>query len=111
MVHDVHSGHLCEPYFILGDNAFTTTRSLITPGDDDAFHFEQSSLRIDIECALVALGRQWGILSRPLEMSFNKRTALIGCCIPLHNYCIDVRIEMEDELQNGNGLIEVRPAI
>lgn len=47
----ISNGALKEPYFILGDNAFTISRSLITPGTDDDFNYENSSLRINIECA------------------------------------------------------------
>jgi len=52
--------------------------------------------------------RRWGILWRPLEVRFDKRAALIGCCMRLHNYCIDHRISEEDlRAMNGEEAIPV----
>ena len=31
------------------------------------------------------------------EMVFEKRVAVIGCCIRLHNYCVDARLDLEDD--------------
>lgn len=107
----IERGELPHPFLILGDSAFTCSLSLITPGKDDAFNFELSSLRINVECAFGELIRRWGILWRPLEMSFQKRTAVIGCCIRLHNYCIDSRIEIEAELMQEHGAVEVVPGV
>ena len=88
---------LPHPYYLLGDNAFVCTRSMISPGKDDNFNFEQSSLRISIECCFGELVRRWGILWRPLEMGLEKRAAVIGCCIRLHNYCVDARLVLKDD--------------
>ena len=96
---------------MLADSAFTTTRSVISPGDDDDFNFEHSSLRINIECGFGELIRRWGILWRPLEMGFEKRSSLIGCCIRLHNYCIDSPLELANKLKKANGWIEVVPGL
>ena len=49
LAYNVENGRLVEPYFILGDSAFTSTRSMIVPGYDDDFNFEQSSLWINVE--------------------------------------------------------------
>lgn len=87
------------------------SRNMIFPGDDDAFNFEQSSLRINIECVFGELIRRWGILWRPLEMSFGHRSAVIGCCIRLHNYCLNARLEFDDELKKSNGFIKVVPGL
>lgn len=102
-------GELPSPFFVLGDSAFTCTLNMISPGKDDDFNFEQSSLRINIECAFGQLIRRWGILWKQLEMKFEKRTGVIGCCIRLHNFCIDCRIELESELMKIDGLIEIMP--
>ena len=108
---DISEGKLPCPFYLLGDNAFTCTRSMISPGDDDDFNFEQSSLRINIECAFGELVRRWGILWRPLEMRFDKRAAVIGVCCRLHNFCVDRRLELDAELANadGNSDVEVQP--
>ena len=36
-------------------------------------------------------------------MRFDRRTALIGACMRLHNFCIDERISEETEIMNGFG--------
>lgn len=107
----VRRGDLPYPYYILGDSAFTCTRSVITPGKDDNFNFEQSSLRINIECAFGELLRRWGLLWRPLEMVFEKRAAVVGFCIRMHNYCVTARLELEKELKRQNGVIEISPGV
>ena len=79
---------------------------MITPtGRDDDFDFEQSSLRINIECAFGELVRRWGVLWRPLEMDFKKRAPVIGCCIRLHNFCVLQRLELDPELQQTAPLV------
>jgi len=45
---------------------------------------------------------RWGILWRPLEVDVERRSLLIGCCMRLHNYCIDHRIS-EERLATMNG--------
>lgn len=40
-----------------------------------------------------------------------KHKTVIGCCIRLHNYFVDKKIEMEDLLQQTNGMIEVKPGL
>jgi hypothetical protein len=45
---------------------------------------------------------RWGILWRPLEVDVERRALLIGCCMRLHNYCIDHRIS-EERLATMNG--------
>ena len=88
-----------------------TTNSVMSPGEDDDFNFEQSSLRVNIECAFGELIRSWGLLWQPLEMGFEKRGAVLGKCIRLHNYCINARPELTDELKRNNGRIEVVPGM
>ena len=51
---------------------------------------------------LQILIRRWGILWRPLQVAFRRRAALIGCCMRLHNFCIQRRISEED-LPKMNG--------
>ena len=69
---------------------------MIVPGDDDDFNYEQSQMRMNIECAFGELIRRWGIFWRALEMKFDRRAKVIGACIRLHNFCIDERLSVEN---------------
>lgn len=42
-------------------------------------------------------------------MEFRKRADVIGCCIRLHNYCLEERIDIEEETLMVNGIIELVP--
>lgn len=42
--HKISFGQQTHLFFILGAIAFTTTKEMVTPGEDDAVNFEQSSL-------------------------------------------------------------------
>lgn len=107
----IKNGEFPEPFFILGDNAFTASRRVIVRGDDDELNLEESSLRVNIECGFGELIRGWGILWIPLEMDFGRRTGVIGCCIRLHNYCVNERLELGEDLKNNNGFIGVFPGL
>lgn len=109
--YEISSGQRLRQFLIPGENVFTTTRETITTGEDSAFNFEQRSLKINVECAFGALIRRCGVLWSPLETDIRKRTAVIGCCIRLHNFCINARLELTDELRAENGLVEVMPGI
>lgn len=92
------NGDLPAPYFLVGDAAFTSSPSMVVPygkASNTNFDFVQSSNRMAIECAFGVLIRRWGILWRPLEVAFDRRAALVGCCMRLHNFCIDQRISEE----------------
>lgn len=94
---------------MLGDCAFQCSQTMITPGSDDYFNFEQSSLRINMECAFGQLIRRWEILWCHLEMNFWVKAAVIGCWIHLHNFCISAGIELEKELSRANRKTEAVP--
>ena len=81
---------------------------MITPGRDSDFNYELSRLRINVECAFGELVRRWGILWRPLEMHFDKRAAVIGCCCRLHNYCINRRLPLDTELNHHHHSVKTR---
>ena len=100
---------LPEGFFINADSAFCMSNSVITPtgGKHDDFDFQQSSMRVPIECAFGELVRRWPILWKPLQVAFRRRASLIGACIRLHNYCIDARIK--DETLVLHGLAHVQP--
>ena len=107
----VGRGDLPSPFFINGDSAFTLSNSMTTPSGDpklDAFDFHQSSNRMPIECAFGMLVRRWGVFWRPLSIRFNRRAALIGACMRLHNFCIDRRLQ-EVALPQYGGLTEIQP--
>mmetsp|Transcript_4497 Transcript_4497/g.6787 ORF Transcript_4497/g.6787 Transcript_4497/m.6787 type:complete len:430 (-) Transcript_4497:272-1561(-) len=103
------AGDLCERFFIFGDNAFVCTRSMITPGNDSDFNYFLSELRVNSECAFGEMIRRWGILWRPLEMHFLRRAHVIACCIRLHNFCVDRRLLIEEELMADEDEIEIQP--
>ena len=86
----------------------STSRS--GPVNDGAhldFDYHQSSNRVVIERAFGILIRRWGILWRPLEVQFRRRAPLIKCCMLLHNFCIDKRVELN--LREQHGLTEIQP--
>ena len=107
----INAGDLPAPFFINGDAAFTGSESMITPsaGADDDFDFYQSSERMAIECAFGILIRRFPILWRPLEMRFDRRAAVVGACMKLHNFCITKRIEHEQREEGG--MWEVQPGV
>ena len=107
----VGAGELPLPFFINGDNAFTQTASMMMPAGTaalDDYDFVQSSSRMPIECAFGILVRRWGVLWRPLLCRFDRRAALVGALIRLHNVCIDWGVT-ERELEMINGLGKVQP--
>ena len=91
----IYAGLLGD-FFLLADNAYVCRPNVIVPGDDDDFNYEQSQMRINIECAFGELIRRWGVFWRPLEVRFDRRAKLIGTCIRLHNFCIDERLDVDN---------------
>jgi hypothetical protein len=107
----VLNDELPQPFFINGDNAFVLSNSMIVPSgapEDDDFDYYQSSARMPIECAFGILVRRWGVLWRPLEMRFNRRAAVAGACMRLHNFCIDRGIGISVPAQRL-GMSEIQP--
>mmetsp|Transcript_9184 Transcript_9184/g.11788 ORF Transcript_9184/g.11788 Transcript_9184/m.11788 type:complete len:412 (+) Transcript_9184:50-1285(+) len=108
--HAVMNGALGPDLFISGDAAFPQVPGMVVPstepGSDD-FNFEQSSMRMPIECAFGILVRRFGIFWRPLAVRADRRTKVIECCMKLHNYCIDRRIELS--LRELSGMTEILP--
>jgi len=89
---------LPPPYFICGDSAYIPSEQMVTPyGKPEMtnYDFVQSSNRICIERAFGVLIRRWGILWRDLTMRFDKRAKVVGCCMRLHNYCVDSRVALD----------------
>lgn len=52
-----------------------------------------------------------GILWRPLKMEINIRTAVIGCFNRLNKFCVDAWIELENEMWNLKGMVNMTPGI
>ena len=107
----IEQGDLEEPFFLNGDSAFNISPSMVTPtgGADDDFDFYQSSNRMPAECAFGILIRRFPVLWRPLQMAFEKRSAFIGACIRMHNFCIDMKLA--DEFSDGAMEGEVRQCV
>mmetsp|Transcript_7437 Transcript_7437/g.21776 ORF Transcript_7437/g.21776 Transcript_7437/m.21776 type:complete len:367 (-) Transcript_7437:64-1164(-) len=91
------AGKVPQPYIFLGDAAYPLHRSLMVPyggkGNDvwkDSFDFWQSHYRMNVECALGALQRRFGIFWRPLEVHQSKVWLIISACMRLHNWLIDI---------------------
>lgn len=98
----IMKGGMPAPFFISGDNAFNLHPHMMIPGGGDDYDYEQSKNRMPIECAFGMLIRRWGVLWRPLEVAFNRRAPLIGCCCRLHNFCIDRRLQGFDASTEGD---------
>ena len=56
---------------------------------EDAFNYFQSNLRMNIECAFGILVQRWGVLWRPMRVSYRKVPRVVELCMMLHNYCLD----------------------
>ena len=106
----VEAGGLNSDFFINSDNAFNLEEWMMVPCNDGVhadFDYHQSSNRVVIERAFGILIRRWGILWRPLEVQFRRRAPLVKCCMLLHNFCINKRVELN--LRELNGLTEIQP--
>ena len=83
---------------------------MITPSGEaalDDFDFFQSPNRMAIECAFGILITHWGVLWRPLDQRFDRRSLLLEALMRLHNFCISKNIE--DDTKDVNGLSEIQP--
>ena len=87
------------PMHWVGDNAYTSTETMMVPfpGNNlhftapqlEAFNFFQSQLRITIECTFGIFIQRWGIFWTPLKFGLPFCVELIHACIRLHNFCIN----------------------
>lgn len=84
---------------------------MISPGNEEDFTFEQSSLRIDDECTLGEKTRRMGYFWSPLQMGFKESSGVICYCIRLHTYCIESCIKLDNTLRNDNATIEFFPGL
>jgi hypothetical protein len=99
-------GFLKEGLLLYGDNAYVNTHYLISPfkqvsaGPKDAYNFYHSQLRITIEGAFGMLVHKWGCLRKPMPMNIpvSSLTRLVLALCKLHNFCIDQREELSEDL-------------
>lgn len=89
-------GKLPKQYYIVGDEAFSTTDQLLTPWSGhglgpwkDSFNYHLSAMRQTIERAFGIFGQRWGVFWRPLRVDYHKWQLLPTVCAKLHNLCID----------------------
>lgn len=74
-------------------NSLRRTRGSCYLGDQDAFNFYLSQLRVRIEQAFGIFVGQWGILWRPLRVQFAGRSGLATALFRLHNYLRDEQVK------------------
>ena len=60
------------------------------------FNYEQSSARINIECAFGMLKSKFLVFARPLKFNLERTFLIVRVAAKLHNLCIDVGLEAED---------------
>jgi hypothetical protein len=94
-------------FFVAGDNAYVCSEHLLTPfcgknlsiPENDAYNFYLSQLRIHVEMAFGLLKTKWRILCSPLEIPLaDSGNVLLACCM-LHNYCINQRLQVDNEVR------------
>jgi hypothetical protein len=83
-------------YFIAADDAYPLLTSLLKPFGKknlsvwkDSFNYHLSNMRVVIENAFGVFVRRWGIFWRRLDLTPQKVSKLIICCVHLHNFIID----------------------
>lgn len=82
--------------YIVGDAAYTLSEKILVPytGQDrqdpfhDSFNYHLSQLRIRVEMAFGYMVNKFRILSRKLECSMEKNSAILMACARLHNFII-----------------------
>jgi len=87
---------LPEPFYIVGDEAFTTTSQLLSPWPGrslgpwkDSFNYHLSCMRQSVERAFGLLTQRWGIFWRPLRCRFSTWSLVCTVAAKLHNFCIE----------------------
>jgi hypothetical protein len=88
-------------FYIVADSAYTLTTNLLTPfsggekkrRDNDVFNFHLSQLRIKIEQSFGLMVNKWRVLKKPIELRLERVPHLVECCMRLHNFCVDERVQ------------------
>ena len=84
------------PYHLIGDGAFQTSATMISPfpgvglhlshPHKETFNWFQSSLRIIIECTFGLFIQVFGIFWKQLDYDVDFQVEIITCCFRLHNF-------------------------
>lgn len=92
----IREGKLPYPFWIVGDEAYICTDSLIVPYPISAcgpvesdFNFCLSSYRVHVEQAFGQLVSRWLCLKNILRYKLHRTVQVIKLCMKLHNFCID----------------------
>jgi hypothetical protein len=111
----LEQGLLPDWAWLNGDSAYCNSKYMMTPVSGtaanmgiwaDSYNYQQSSIRMPIECAFGMLVRRWGVLWRPLECRMDRWASIVTCCMRLHNICIDYHVVLSEGLP-GDGCIQV----
>lgn len=96
--------HLHDKYFVVADNAYVLTNSLLIPFSgsnrndpfNSSYNFFLSQLRIRIEMAFGRLTNIWRIFRAPLEYHLPICATIIDAAMRLHNFIINFNEELAD---------------
>ena len=95
--------HAIQPY-IVGDSAYPISPWLQKPfpegtRDPDEIRFNKalSSARVKVECAFGILKSRWRIIQSMDEANMAHVSKIIMACVVLHNFCILIGDEWEEE--------------
>ena len=83
------------------DAVYTLTTTLLIPffggdkkqKDNNAFNFHLLQLRIKIEQSFGLMVNKWRVFKKPVEIRLERVPHLVECCMKLHNFCIDERVQ------------------
>ena len=92
----IKAGHLHPDFHVVLDEGYVCTQQEMTPWKgrhlstaNDAFNYFLSLQRQVIERAFGILIQRWGLLWRPLRISYSHRGLAVRVACKLHNICID----------------------
>eukprot|EP01050_Picozoa_sp_SAG11_P009390 SAG11_NODE_877_length_6761_cov_5.177574_4_plen_232_part_00 len=98
---ELSAGQLPHAYHFVADDAYSgSAEEVLTPYpgynlaetalEQDVFNYYLSNARVEVECALGALVRRFGMPVAPIQhRSIKMTTMCIAACCKLHNFCID----------------------
>ena len=107
------AGLLPAEYFLIGDEAFSTTEYLLSPWPGrglgrwkDSFNYHLSAERQCIERAFGIFVKRWGILQRKFIFEYDKWPLVTTVLAKLHNLCIDQNVDIAarwpDDIRPGD---------
>jgi hypothetical protein len=88
-------------FYVVVDAVYTLTTTLLIPffggdkkqKDNNAFNFHLLQLRIKIEQSFGLMVNKWRVFKKPVEIRLERVPHLVECCMKLHNFCIDERVQ------------------